>query len=247
MADIPSGALAAAAVTAIGLARLVATLGRRLPITTEIAAEVVLTCRRIERVSAARARGPEDIGTIGGDLVGAIQAIARDAEAADAALALYETAAATRLAAPTSASPALTADYAFARAFASGIEVACLGEAFLAEARSAFSDRQAADAARSRINAACDAAYDRIGAVLGEEVAAVLAEVGRRTSGHLVELATSLQPIVRVQATRSFPSTSLAWSLYGDPARADELVRRNRCGTPLFMPAAIEAVAPASE
>ena len=54
------------------------------------------------------------------------------------------------------------------------------------------------------------------------------------------------QPVVRVEASRSFPSTALAWSLYGDPTRAEELVRRARCGTPLFMPATFEAVSPQS-
>lgn len=247
MPDIPSGALAAAAVTAVALSRLVAALGRRLPVPIETSGPVALACRRIERVAAGRASGPEEIGAIGQDLAAAIQAIARAADPADAASALYETAAASRLAPPSSASPVLTASYEFARAFAVGLETTCLGEAFLAEARSAFTDRRAADAARARINAACEAAYDRIGAVLGQDIAAVLGEVARRSSGHLVELATSLQPVVQVQSQRSAPSTALAWSLYGDPARAAELVRRNRCGTPLFMPAAIEAVAPAAE
>ena len=37
---------------------------------------------------------------------------------------------------------------------------------------------------------------------------------------------------------------ALAWALYGDPSRAAELVERNRVGTSLFMPAAIDALSP---
>ena len=46
------------------------------------------------------------------------------------------------------------------------------------------------------------------------------------------------------QAILSFPSTALAWRLYGDPARAEDLVARNRVATPLFMATNFEALAP---
>lgn len=246
MAAIPSGALAGASVSALALAGVVADLSGALPLDAEVARAVRATCLRVRRVSAPRAYAAADIAAIGADLVGAVQAVARAAEPGDAAPALYLAAGAARVAIPVSASPVLTRAYSFAAALSAAVEVACLGEAFLAEARTGFADRRAAGEARDRITAACDACTDRIAGLLGQEVAAVLAGVARETIGHLVRLTVSLQPIVRVEAARSFPSTALAWSLYGDPTRADDLVARNRCGTPLFLPPSIEALAPKS-
>lgn len=244
MTTIPSGALAGAAVSAGALAGVVADLAVSLPLAAPIALAISGTCTRIVRISAPQVLSTADVAAIGVDLVGAVQSAARGADAGDASAGLYAAAVRARACVPLSASPVLTRSYRFAGALAAAIEVACLGEAFLAEARTGFADRRAATEARARISASYDASADRVAATLGEAVLAVLASVARDTSGHLVRLATTLQPVVRVDANRSFPSTALAWSLYGDPARAPDLVVRNRCGTPLFMPATIEAVAP---
>ncbi|SCM73355.1 putative Mu-like prophage DNA circulation protein [uncultured Pleomorphomonas sp.] len=56
--------------------------------------------------------------------------------------------------------------------------------------------------------------------------------------------AADLKPLVRVETGLSLPSTLVAWRLYGDPSRADELVARNKVATSCFMPAAMTAVAP---
>ena len=77
-----------------------------------------------------------------------------------------------------------------------------------------------------------------------QECDLVLQATARYATEFLVEEASELRPIVRVEAQRSWPSTALAWALYGDPARAQELVERNRVGTPLFLPATIEALSP---
>ncbi|MCJ2108025.1 hypothetical protein MKK70_22145 [Methylobacterium sp. E-041] len=244
MSTIPSGALAGAAVSAGALAGVIADLSAGLPLAASVALGVSGTCTRIVRVSAPRVLSAADVAAIGVDLVGAVQAAARGAQAGDASAGLYAAAARTQACIPVSASPVLTRAYRFAGALAASVEAACLGEAFLAEARTGFADRRAATEARARISAAYDASADRIAATLGQDILTVLAAVARETSGHLVRLATTLQPVVRVDANRSFPSTALAWSLYGDPTRAPELLARNRCGTPLFMPATIEAVAP---
>ena len=244
MADIPSGALAAAAVSAIALADRVAVLARSLPVPAAPAEAVARTCRRIASVDAPRIRTAPDVGAIGASLVAAIQVLARSATPGDASAGLYAAAADAAVTYPASASPVLRRSYVPAIALAVATQVACLGEAFLAEARTGFADRQAASQARDRIAAAMDGASDRIAAVLGQEVLAVIAAVARQTTAFLVEQATTLQPVVRVDASRSFPSGALAWSLYGDPARAGELAARNRCGTPFFMPPTIEAIAP---
>ncbi|MGU3539975.1 hypothetical protein [Methylobacterium sp. A54F] len=244
MADIPSGSLAGAAVSAAALAGIVADLAATLPAAAAVATSVATSCQRIVRFGAPRLRTRADLASLGAELVSDVQALARAVEPGDASAGLYAAAARATGAFPRSASPALTRQYGLARALAASVEVACLGEAFLAEARTAFTDRRAASEARARIAAAYDAAGDRIAATLGQAVLGVLGTAARECSAYLVQRATTLQPVVQVSANRAFPSTLIAWDLYGDPGRADELVLRNRCGTPLFMPATIEAVAP---
>lgn len=246
MGNTPSGALAAAAVCAAGLAERLNAFAITLPVPAEIALATARTCRVTAQVSAPRIRSAADVAAIGATLVSALQTLARAAEPGDVARGLYDLAAATRTAAPTSRSPVLTVQFAPARALAASIETAALGEAFLAEARTGFSDRRAASEARERIRRALEASADRVAAALGQAIVDVLSSAAREASAHLVRRATTLQPIVRVQATKSLPATALAWSLYGDPSRAEDLVARNRCGTSLFMPPLIEAVAPGS-
>lgn len=244
MASPPSGALSGAAASAVALASVVAAFARQVPLPTDTALATARTCRTIAEVLAPRVLGPSDVAALASRLVLTLQVAARAADPADAAPFLYAAAAQTQACVPTSASRVLTRRYRLAATLAAGVEVAALGEAFLAEARTGFADQRAAGQARTRIAAAFDGAADRIGAQLGQDVLGTLQTAVRETTRHLVELATTLQPIVRVQTQRSVPSTALAFGLYGDPARAPELVSRNACGTPLFMPTTIEAVAP---
>ena len=243
MTTIPSGALGGAAVSAVALAGVVADLAAGLPLPADVALAVSGTCRRIARVAAPRAFSAADVAAIGVDLVAAIQAAARGAEAGDASAGLYAAASRTQACVPVSASPVLTRLYRFAAMLAASCEVACLGEAFLAEARTGFADRRAASAARVRIRNAYDGASDRVAVLLGQPALMLLDSVAREASAHLVQEATSLRPVVLVQAGGSVPAAALGWSLYGDPERAAELMARNAVGTPFHMPATIEAVA----
>lgn len=244
MAAPPSSAIAGAAVAAQALSGVLSDLARTLPVPTVTAQAAVATARRIDRTRAPRIVTLTDVATIGADLVGALQRLARDAGPADASAGLYIAAAATRGCAPVSASPALTQAYALARALCVGLEAAALGEAFLAEARTDFADRQSATAARARIGAAMDGAADRISAALGQVALEILGTAARQTSAFLVAEAATLRPIARVMTARSLPSTALGWGLYRDPARATDLVARNRCGTPFHMPTVLEALTP---
>ncbi|MGX9981983.1 hypothetical protein [Methylobacterium fujisawaense] len=246
MASPPSSAVAGASVAATALADVLSGLSRTLPVPAESAQAGLSAARRIGLIWAPRLFTLRDAAQIGAALVSATQALARDAAPGDAAASLYAAARATRSCAPSSASPSLTRAYGLARALCVSLEAACLGEAFLAEARSDFGDRQAASAARDRITAALDAAVDRIAAALGQPAAFLLTSAAGQTCAHLVDLTGSLQPLVQVAAARSMPSTAAAWSLYAAPARAPELVARNRVGTPFHMPATFEAVAPKS-
>jgi hypothetical protein len=228
----------------MALANVVAGLVRGLPLPASRAQPALSACRRIAGITAPRIFTLADAASVAATLVATVQSVARDAAPGDASAGLYDAAAATRACTPTSASPVLTQAYSLARALCAGVEAACLGEAFLCEARTEFGDRQAASAARDRITAALDGAVDRVAAALGQPTAFLLTTAAGQTCAHLVDISGSLQPLIRAQAGRSFPSTALAWTLYADPARAPELVARNRVGTPFHMPASFEALAP---
>lgn len=244
MAAPPSSANAGAAISAVALAAVVSDLARALPTSTAAAQTALASCRRVARLLAPRIAGPAEVAEIAAALVALVQTLARASEPADASAALYAAAVTARSCAPASASPALTREYALARVLCLSVEMAALGEAFLAEARTGFADRQSASAARLRIRAAYDGVSDRVAAGLGQAVLAILDAAARETSAYLVQEAASLQPVVRVTAGRSFPAAALAWSLYADPERAADLMGRNAVGTPFHMPASIEAVAP---
>lgn len=246
MSAPPSSPLDGAAAAALALAGILGGLATTLPVDAQSASLASAAARRFASVDAPRVRAAADVGLIAAGLIAFVQGLARACEPADAAAGLYGAAAATRGCAPTSASPILMRGYRLARAVCVGMEAACLGEAFLCEARTAFGDRQAASAARDRITAAADGAIDRIADTLGQPAAFALSTAANQTCAYLVDLSGSLKPVVLAEAGRSYPSTRLAWSLYADPARAIELVARNRIGTPLFCPATFEALAPTS-
>lgn len=60
----------------------------------------------------------------------------------------------------------------------------------------------------------------------------------------LDKAALSLKPLVRVQTTTRLPCHLLAWQLYGDTARGEELVALNNVATPAFMPTDFLAPSP---
>lgn len=246
MASPPSSAIAGAAVAAGALASVLIVLARGLPAASDAAKPTLVTARRIALFDAPRIASRADAAAIARDLITAIQTLARATEPADVAQLLYAAAASTQACAPASASPALTRAYALARALCAAVEVACLGEAFVAEARTGFSDRPSADAARTRIRTAFDEAGDRIADALGQPTLIVLDTAARQTSASLVAEAATLKPVVQVEAAASFPAASLAWALYGDPERAADLLARNKVGTPFYMPASFEALSPES-
>ncbi|MEE7460691.1 hypothetical protein MFUR16E_04755 [Methylobacterium fujisawaense] len=244
MASPPSSALAGTAVSAVALAGVVDTLARTLPVPAPTAQAAIAKARYITVIAAPGITTLGDVAAVAAGLIGAVQALARDAAPADASAGLYAAAAATQACAPTSASPALTQAYALARALCVGVEAACLGEAFLAEARTDFADRQSAVAARQRIAVAMDGATDRVAAALGQATLDTLNTAARQASTFLMAELATLRPIARVRTARSMPAMALAWALYRNPARATELVARNRVATPFFMPTILEAVTP---
>ncbi len=77
-------------------------------------------------------------------------------------------------------------------------------------------------------------------------VALALTALRDRCVEYLSRTIAVLAPVVTVSAPASLPSIFWAWRLYGDPARADDLVSRNAVAHPGFMPTSFEALAPQS-
>ncbi|MCC4298548.1 hypothetical protein [Aurantimonas coralicida] len=107
-----------------------------------------------------------------------------------------------------------------------------------------YSSSQDAAAAREDLLARAGLAYDLAGSRLSDEVFGYVATLVGEAALQLSRTAADRAPLVRVETGISLPSTLLAWQLYGDPARASELVERNKSATPAVMPTAFEAIAP---
>lgn len=105
-----------------------------------------------------------------------------------------------------------------------------------------YRDRKAAQAERSRIAAsagAITALYD----ALGPDAMSALDAMFGMAAKYLSDRIPNLAPVVIVETGVSLPSNVLAYRLYGDPNRAQELVDRNAVATPAIMPTKIEALA----
>lgn len=244
MATLRSASVIASAKTAATLALIIRDLVDTIPAPIAAAAGCRRTVDLIATTLAPRIVTPADAGAIATRMIGALQTFARSADQPAVAREFYAAAATVVAAIPTSASPVLTRRYRRSRAMAAGLEAALLGAAFVAEARVAIGSRQAAIEARRRIDEAFRSAQDRISTALSERAASLLESAARATSQHLARKAADLRPVVKVKMPRSYPATAVAWRLYGDPTRSPELLRRARCGTPMFMPLEFTAASP---
>ncbi|WP_143061914.1 hypothetical protein [Faunimonas pinastri] len=231
---------------AIVLADALETAAGKIPLSSAVASNLTASTDLVRNVLAPQLTTLTRAAEIGVALATAIGAIGDDAGAGDIAIPLYAAATSAAGAVALTASPGLTRHGSLARALAACVEAAFLGQAFLAEAQTQYADRQSAAEARQRIADAMEDASDRIADAAGIEIFGVLADVAQNCNAQLVTLATDLKPVVKVSAKLSLPAALVAWMLYSDPTEAEDLVTRNRCGTPLFMPATIEALSPSS-
>ena len=110
--------------------------------------------------------------------------------------------------------------------------------------RQEYPSSQDAAVARGDLLSRAALAYDLAGSGLSDEVFGYLTALVGEAALQLSRTAADRAPLVRVETGISLPSTLLAWQLYGDPARASELVERNKSATPAVMPTAFEAIAP---
>lgn len=114
---------------------------------------------------------------------------------------------------------------------------ACLRALALGEsmARRDYADRPAALEARAIATAVLDDAIGRVdssGIDLARDLATMQGLIGDLTRS----LEGDLAPLIEVELPVPMPSLVWAWRLYGDPGRADELLRRSGAPHPAFMP-----------
>ncbi len=144
----------------------------------------------------------------------------------------------------SSRSPATRRATGLPNAVAALGEGACLGEWAVATAQVEYSDRPSALAAKAALSDRAGPTLERVARLAGQAPWRLLSRAVEQSAAHLSRRSLDLRPVVLVTTARSLPATALAWSLYGDPSRAADLVSRNRVGTPAFMPVRFEALAP---
>ncbi|MEW6121653.1 MAG: hypothetical protein AB1698_03510 [Pseudomonadota bacterium] len=115
--------------------------------------------------------------------------------------------------------------------------------ACFAAVRADYAARQDAQAARNTLAARAGAVFDPAGEAFGADMLSFLVRLSGEAAIQISAVAATRAPLVRVETGLSLPSSLLAYDLYGDPARGEELVARNRSATPLVMPIALEALA----
>jgi prophage DNA circulation protein len=70
-----------------------------------------------------------------------------------------------------------------------------------------------------------------------------ISDLRDKVIGWITQTIANLAPVITVESNVQRPALDLAWILYADPTRADELVARNNVRNPFFMPQVISALA----
>lgn len=112
----------------------------------------------------------------------------------------------------------------------------CLVQESRALAAATIETRQAAEEALQRFNDAFDEAEELAADVEDTEAYRALVALRSAVVRDIVERARSLPEVVRYEFRRALPALYLANRLYGDAARADQLVVENHARHPAFMP-----------
>jgi len=213
-----------------------------LPFEVATASDLATRLARV-RASMVGAVGIADLAEATGALCDVVRDMGREADPAQAESGFAAALAGLADTVPATSSPAviLASDLGFT--ITACLEAAVLAEIAVAVASRSYADRREASAAASRLRSLAAVALEDIALRGGEGLWRAASEAVHHALDHLNKTALDLKPVVLVESLRSLPSTVLAWRLYGDPARAEELVERNGVSTALFMPTTLEAIA----
>ena len=115
--------------------------------------------------------------------------------------------------------------------------------ASFARVRMEYPSRPDAQVSRQALSDLADTVTEDAGAAFGADLHSWLVRLVGEAVLQISAIAATRAPLVRVETGISLPSTLLAYDLYGDSGRAEDLVARSRSGTPLVMPVVFEALA----
>lgn len=96
--------------------------------------------------------------------------------------------------------------------------------------------------ARGNVAQRFEAELYSLGSDVSSELYLAIDDLRARVIDYLSHRINDLAPVITIETARMLPSLFLAWRLYADPGRSDELVGRNRVVHPSFMPQVISAL-----
>lgn len=99
-----------------------------------------------------------------------------------------------------------------------------------------------AAAAKASLDLVSTSVLENTGVLLGPDVFALISSTVELAMQQLTSMIIDRTPVVTVEATETYSATLAAYTLYGDPPRAAEIIARNRLGTPSFLPRKFEAL-----
>jgi prophage DNA circulation protein len=188
---------------------------------------------------------PDPTATLAASVIATIRALVAGMDGAAAASAMLEFAAAYPAAEP---SLALSASAAAAAANAEAVTALARLAALTAWAealqRQSYASRPDGIAARAAAAERFELELGRATGAANHSLYVALTDLRGAVVSYLTQLIADLAPIVTVSAARQMPALWWAWRLYGDPARAVDLVLRNQVRHPSLMPLSFEALAP---
>lgn len=117
------------------------------------------------------------------------------------------------------------------------------GALALATVRDAYAAQPDAGRARGALATAVEPVLADAALWLGDEASAWVASVTGEAALMLSAGQASRTPLVAVETPQSMSAIRAAYDLYGDAARAGEIVARNMLGDPVFLPVRFEALA----
>jgi prophage DNA circulation protein len=196
---------------------------------------------RLARLTASVAATPDPL-----DQVAVIVGGIRDIGASGASSFADWIAVATVIAAipaPT-LSPALTRAQDLALAASRLVVAACWQEAAVAAVTDPPAFRDDVETMRATLVSGIESVLDGLAVMGAIDAHAAVAQTVDLAIAGLDDLALTVAPLAQVRTGRSLPAPVLAWTLYGDVERCEDLVARAATLTPLFMPTDLTVPAP---
>ncbi|WIG52478.1 MAG: Phage tail/DNA circulation protein Mup43, N [Afipia sp.] len=198
----------------------------------------------INEVPAAVTNAPagDDASSIAAALISSVRTLGDALPASSAQKAALEYVEAFAIGADAPISPMTRIAASNAEAAARVARLAGLMAYAEAVLRSTYSSRPDGVTARAEVAERFEnELFDTTGAA-NAALYVALDDLRGRVIAWLTAKINDLAPVITVESARIMPALALAWSLYADPVRSDELVARNGVRHPTFMPRLITAL-----